>query len=207
MEDILYFDIIPIELTFLVVSNLDETSVNSFSLVDYKYRFLLVKDETWKTLFTNRFPLEYQFIINIKNIDGCSSWKDIFKTYDKGKKISDLSTQGTYSYLDNVYYFNLIYKEYPKIWLEIQDINLDHIGISGINRKDLNWYWIYRTLKDLTGNSNFVKNNYKNYDDFGIVLGLIYRRLGQSFMDAMIIYIYIYEKNSEKVISMDKLRS
>lgn len=203
---VLYFDILPLDINLVILSNLNLTDIESFSLIRYKYRKMLLNDEAWKNIFMISYPKEYKFIISVKNVDGSATWKELMKFYDEDRL--RYVTGYNANYLEDMYYLNLIYIKYPKFYEQIKDINLSHLGM-GTNKdgiKSSNWHRKYFILKNITGKSKFVNGDFSRAQ-FAIVLdSLLLSSLVKTIsIPNQDLYYYIYYKNNIKSVSIETL--
>lgn len=126
-----YFEVLPPEFNLIIVSKLtSKTLINHTSLLIYQSFRGLLSDNTWRDLFILRYPNEYNFIINVRNVIGKVSWQNMFIFYLN----SYLELENTRTlpqivgYMSDIFNLNMIKFRYPKFYDEIKHINLDSRG-------------------------------------------------------------------------------
>ena len=146
--DALNKNILNIILTKIPFNDIEKIESNSYEVKKY-----LSNDSVWQVLLKMYNIDFYNFINNVRNIDGCDTWKHIYNPIYGSEHTSDLRV--SYD----------IYKEFPAFYNEIKDINLEHKGISFdelFNYTHVRWVSIYdllKTYKDFDYIKNFPQLN------------------------------------------------
>lgn len=116
-----YFDTIPNELNIIIISMFGKvTSINNFSDSTYQMKLLFQRDKTYQLLFKYKYASSYKFITSVKNIDGNSTWKDLYTFYLNPSSDNSFINK----YILDIYYLNLIKLKYRKFYNQIKDIIL-----------------------------------------------------------------------------------
>lgn len=170
-----YFNTLPKELLLIITSKLIIPDLSFLRKVDYNFIKLLNNDVTYRELLKRIVPEFYMFMIGIKNVDGCGSWKEVYEYIIVDVMIEhimgsseDIDTYNVGSvdmvaYLYEIRYLYRTKLKFPEFYDQVKDINLDHIGDDSTPPS---WYDIFYGLEKYSHypfvRGNFSKNNYDN---------------------------------------------
>jgi hypothetical protein len=161
-----YFDTLPKELILIIISKLNPTDTHQIGKVSYPIKKILQDDLTYGVLLRISDPSFYNFFINVKNLDGCTTWKDAYR-YHIGLISYD-------SYNKELHYLYQIYRRFPQVYPYLKNINLAHEGFKlevtptwGQLLKMLNMYKDQKFIKGLFTYESFKEISIKTMTHFG----------------------------------------
>ena len=148
-----YFATLNKDLLLVLLSKIRISDLNKMSKPHYNIKILIMRDENYEYLLRYFNTHFYNFIKNVKNIDGSDSWYNIY-SFVKKFWIEVRIIGPSNSYHSDLFYLYEIKCQYPKFYFYAKNINLNHCGFR-IERESFNWSRMYDLLK-----------KYSNYDYF-----------------------------------------
>jgi hypothetical protein len=152
MSEESYLDILPDELNLMITSFLPRESISPPKYLSYSFYKLFFKDKTYEILFSLRYIEAYNFILKNKNIDGSASWKNLYYFFvycENHHPTTYFESDQDYPYIVDIYYFYNMYKDFPKFYEQVHDINLDHEGLT-YEDEGLTWKDVYVILGNIS---------------------------------------------------------